>query len=368
LDFCAALATSSMIENDLSPIGPSAWLCGDLHLENFGTYLGDNGLSYFDINDFDEAVRAPNTWDILRLATSVIVAAPVLGIKPGNVAALVEDLIATYGRELTTGKARWIERRTAEGLIGALIGNLKKRDTARLLGKRTTLKGDTRTLKIDGEKALAIAKTERMALRAFCEHLASGSGKPSAFTFLDAARRIAGNGSLGIQRFVILVEGAGSPDHNWLLDFKEAAPATIARHVQDPQPTWESEAHRVAAIQSLMQANPPDLLSAHLYNGKPFVLKQLQPSADRLDLAAEAPDIPAFGDVLSTMAKLTAWAHLRGSGRYGASAADALIAAAPTQTKAVTDLKRRATALAAINATDWKDYCIAFDEGLFALP
>ena len=33
---------------------PLAWICGDLHLENFGCYKGDNRLVYFDLNDFDE--------------------------------------------------------------------------------------------------------------------------------------------------------------------------------------------------------------------------------------------------------------------------------------------------------------------------
>ena len=36
---------------------PLAWICGHLHLENFGTFKGDNRLAYFDINDFDEASR-----------------------------------------------------------------------------------------------------------------------------------------------------------------------------------------------------------------------------------------------------------------------------------------------------------------------
>jgi len=36
---------------------PAAWICGDLHLENFGSYKGDNRLVYFDINDFDESAR-----------------------------------------------------------------------------------------------------------------------------------------------------------------------------------------------------------------------------------------------------------------------------------------------------------------------
>src|SRR5262249_1643840 len=54
---------------------PVAWICGDLHLENFGSYKGDNRLSYFDINDFDEAALAPCTWEAARLLVSVHVAA-----------------------------------------------------------------------------------------------------------------------------------------------------------------------------------------------------------------------------------------------------------------------------------------------------
>ena len=33
---------------------PGTWICGDLHLENFGTFKGNNMLAYFDMNDFDE--------------------------------------------------------------------------------------------------------------------------------------------------------------------------------------------------------------------------------------------------------------------------------------------------------------------------
>ena len=52
---------------------PATWICGDLHVENFGTYKGDNRLAYFDINDFDEAALAPSTWDLARFITSVLV-------------------------------------------------------------------------------------------------------------------------------------------------------------------------------------------------------------------------------------------------------------------------------------------------------
>ena len=42
---------------------PNAWICGDLHLENFGSFKSDNRLVYFDLNDFDEAVLAPAAFE-----------------------------------------------------------------------------------------------------------------------------------------------------------------------------------------------------------------------------------------------------------------------------------------------------------------
>src|ERR1700759_5034213 len=57
------------------PLSPVAWICGDLHIENFGSYKGDNKLVYFDINDFDEACLAPSLYELIRLLTSVLVGA-----------------------------------------------------------------------------------------------------------------------------------------------------------------------------------------------------------------------------------------------------------------------------------------------------
>lgn len=50
-------------QDDLFKRAPLTWACGDLHLENFGSYKGDNRLVYFDLNDFDEAALAPACQD-----------------------------------------------------------------------------------------------------------------------------------------------------------------------------------------------------------------------------------------------------------------------------------------------------------------
>src|SRR6185503_17289045 len=49
---------------------PLAWTCGDLHLENFGCYKGDDRQVYFDMNDFDESAIAPCICDTTRMLTS----------------------------------------------------------------------------------------------------------------------------------------------------------------------------------------------------------------------------------------------------------------------------------------------------------
>ena len=44
------------------------WIHGDLHVENFGTYLNSDGRLVFDVNDFDEAYIGHFTWDLQRFA------------------------------------------------------------------------------------------------------------------------------------------------------------------------------------------------------------------------------------------------------------------------------------------------------------
>lgn len=351
-----------MTEHKLAPTAPNTWICGDLHLENFGTYLGDNDLTYFDVNDFDEAALAPHSWDILRLTVSVLVAAPVLGLKPAAATGYAEQLIVAYDAELARGKPRWLERRTAKGAIGTLMESLKKRDDAKFLAKRTVVKGGKRTLATDGVKMLSLAKAEREQLVPFMAGVAKAMAQPKELTLIDAARRVAGTGSLGVPRFVLLVVGDGSPDGNWLLDLKSATPSAVARFATTPQPTWTSEAQRVVAIQTLFQANTPSELSAQTYCGLPFLLKQLQPSADRLDLVALAKTKDEFADVIDRMAELAAWGHLRGTGRYGAATGDDLIAAAG-RAKTAKQMLAASQQLAQITFEDWAQYCKAYDNG-----
>jgi uncharacterized protein (DUF2252 family) len=347
----------------LDRTAPLAWSCNDLHLENFGTYLADNGLSYFDINDFDEAALAHADWDIIRLVTSLLVAAKPLEIGRGPATSLAKIMIETYAREMIAGKPRWLERKTADGPIGDLIDGLRKRDDVAFLDRRTVFKKGARRLDIDGKRTLPVDKKQRQALEAFFQTIPTDTLPKTYFQVLDAARRVAGTGSLGLDRYAVLAEGEGSPNRNILFDLKAAAPSAVVEFLGTPQPAWRSDAERVVTLQSRCQAVTPAFLRSVTFDKKPFLLKMLQPTADRLELARLAKDEPAMTRAVGSMAALAAWAQLRSSGRQKSAPADDLIAmAGATGFKA--SVLERARVMANTAEADFDAYATAFDTGL----
>src|SRR5450756_1003768 len=86
---------------------PLVWACGDLHLENFGSYKGDNRLVYFDLNDFDEAALAPCTWDLVRFLCSVHLGVRGLSLNEPEIDLLCRVFVDAYAAALASGKARW---------------------------------------------------------------------------------------------------------------------------------------------------------------------------------------------------------------------------------------------------------------------
>ena len=345
---------------------PPVWICGDMHLENFGSYKGDNRLIYFDNNDFDEACLAPSLYELVRLLTSVLVGASDLKLSRAQALALCHTAVEAYGASLAFGKSRWIEPETATGMVRDLFDALASRRRAAHLDRRTTLKGKTRVLKVDGKKALPVSDEQRAAVTQFMHQFAAGAPNPAFFRILDVARRIAGTGSLGVDRYVILVEGKGSPDGNYLIDLKEALPSSVTPHVRTPQPKWQTEAQRVVEVQRRNQAVSQAFLHAVEFNQRSYVLRGLQPSEDRVALSDWDGKLPRLEEVVSSMAELSAWAHLRSGGRQNSSIADELIAFGNRKDWQL-PLIEIATQCEAQVAADWKAYCEAYDRGVFDL-
>lgn len=301
---------------------PFAWVCGDLHLENFGSFKGDNRLTYFDINDFDEAALAPATWELARFLTSVLVGAKTLEVNRSEAIALCHCFLDRYTAALQDGKARWLERATAKGMVKDLLSGLKKRRRPEFLDRRTQCQHGKRRLRLDNKRALPVAEADYQKVVRFMADFAESQPNPEFFKVIDVARRIAGIGSLGIERYVILVEGTGSPAGNYLLDLKYEPGSALAPYLTLPQPEWGTEAQRVVSVQRQVQAISPAFLSAVQIGDRSYVMRELLPDSDRLHLELWDGKLRRLEKVMDAMGNVMAWGHLRSGGRQGSSIAD----------------------------------------------
>jgi uncharacterized protein (DUF2252 family) len=340
---------------------PAVLVCGDLHLENFGTYKGDNRLVYFDLNDFDEAALAPCTFELVRFVASLFVAAAHLELSAAQAELLCKTLMAAYRGAIGDGKPRWVEPSTADGMVRDLMQSLEHRTRRDLLDKRTERVKSGRRLRIDDVHAHAIATADRDRIEALLRTVAASASHPHWYRLLDAAQRVAGNGSLGVERYVLLVQGKGSPDNNYLLDLKRAVPSALAPVVASRQPAWSSDAQRVVTTQRIVQAISPALLSVISDGSRSYVLKELQLTADRLDLSLWHGHIERLESVMTTMAEVTAWGHLRGCARHGAASVEELqeFVAGAAWEKPLIAIARECGAR---TLTQWRAYCAAYDE------
>jgi uncharacterized protein (DUF2252 family) len=282
---------------------PQMFTCGDLHLENFGTYKGANRQVYFGMNDFDEGLYGALTRDITRLAVSVLLVGELLGSGEIDRSRLVTNLLAKYRQTLLTGKHQSLK--DAQGVVGDLL--VKSADRSRLdLLKKYLGDVDSDRLQEKKDKILAISDTQREQVLAVYRDWVKQQSKPDFYECLDIKQRLAGLGSLGVDRYLLLVVGKGK-HQRYLLDLKEQ-PGLVAS-------PWSSSAQRVLMVQSLRQLPLPALLgelsiAVGTTHQKSFTLRELQPSQDKITCDAENINLDDLQQLVQTVGAVTAWSHL----------------------------------------------------------
>ena len=160
---------------------------GDLHVENFGTWRDTEGRLVWGVNDFDEACVYPYTMDLVRLATSALLATREhrLAMKAKESAAAI---LAGYERGMEEGGRPFVLGENHEWLRA--IAESKLRDPVvfwQKMDRLATVKGE-------------IPESAREAI----EHVL-----PERGLRYRLARRVAGLGSLGRPRLVAIAVWKG---------------------------------------------------------------------------------------------------------------------------------------------------------------
>jgi uncharacterized protein (DUF2252 family) len=368
--YCFYRGTCHLFYEDLGktnnlPASPHTWICGDLHLENFGSYKADNRLVYFDLNDFDEALLAPCIWEIARMATSIFIAFENLEIEEEKAVKMAQLFLKNYSSTLVKGKAISIDPRTAKGIICTFLEHVERRKQKDLLKKRTTARKHKLWLSLNHEKHFQVKKPLKKALAAHInEWIKTSNDGPYNFKFVDCIFRLAGTGSVGVKRYLFLLKSLNTKNKYLLLDMKQAMPSSLQPYVTIKQPKWQSEADRVIQVQQRMQNISAALLGTTMFKGDSFVLQEMQPTEDRINFELIKDRYRDIYQVIDDMALLTASSQLRCSGRQGSAIADKLISFG--QNNAWQDeVLNYAVKYAKQVKKDYQEYMKAYKDGKF---
>lgn len=298
----------------------SVWLCGDMHIENFGAYQGDNNLGYFDINDFDESTRAPLTWDLARFLVSLQLSTASIGVDMKEIHSLSCVFLNTFHEILKAGKSKTVEAPTSTGVIKTFFNQLSERTRKKFIADKTMMvKGQLQLIKTKDHWLLLNKETSDRVM-GFIEKWNENLGK-ERYKLLDIAYRLAGTGSMGLERYVVL---AKRKSEYFFLDFKFAQQASIDLFVE-PKIIWNNNAERIINVQKMTQHVSPALLQRVVIDGNSYVMRELQPLEDKLDFSILVAKKGRLNEVIATMAEMAASAYLRSSGWMNSSTVDELI-------------------------------------------
>jgi uncharacterized protein (DUF2252 family) len=307
------------------PASPLTWICGDLHLENFGSYKADNKLVYFDLNDFDEAILAPALWEVVRLVTSIFIAFDTLEIDPAQGMSMAALFVKTYATTLSIGKAISIDPRTAKGIVCQFLKSADKTKYTRILDKRTETKKKKVVLSLEDERHFKIKKQLKAELMEhITEWIKTSNDSPYNYKVKDAVFRLAGTGSIGVKRYLLLLKSTNTKERYLIIDMKQSFPSSVAPYLSVQQPEWETDAQRILSVQQRMQNMSASLLSTTIFKEEPYVIQELQPVKDTIRFKLIKDQYRDMYEVIYDMAVLTASSQLRSGGMNGSATIDDL--------------------------------------------
>lgn len=315
-------------ENAFLANSPKVWICGDLHLENFGSFTGSDGICYFDINDFDESILAPLLWDVSRIMVSIVVFGRDLKLKEKQIQNLLNQFFDVYIANMMRGKSLILHQKTAHGEIADLLKKVSTRSANYLLKTKTEKK---EKFIIEDEKTYKLPKEFRRSFTDLIQEKLATHENFNSYQILDVVGRIAGTGSLGLPRYLVLIYSK-KEKNTLILDLKTARESSLKKYTNVVQPKWNSEAERICFAQDLLQYHAPNLLESWKIAETNYVVRDYQPSEDKIDWFSIADEPENLKNIISDFAKILAWSQIRACGRNDADNYDTIFQFIENQT------------------------------------
>jgi uncharacterized protein (DUF2252 family) len=288
---------ASLMAADLATLprtGMSVQICGDAHVQNLGAFGGGaDGHMIFDINDFDETIKAPWEWDVKRMATSLVLA----GRESRNSERQCRDAVLEFARMYRESMKMFSELPVLELARYVVMRDLKVAPVRSVLHKaeratpieslkKLTEKKDGRYVfrecadetfgaKTQYELNESTAKQVLAALPGYIQTL-----QPERRHFfkqyqpVDVAFRIVGTGSVGTRDYVILMFG-GALEDPLFLQVKQELASAYAPYVPKNVPPKHHGQRVVEGVRRMLVTFDIFLGWATVDN-RPYLVRQLR--------------------------------------------------------------------------------------------
>lgn len=334
--------------------GIQTQLCGDAHLSNFGLFASPERALILDLNDFDETLRGPFEYDVIRMATSFTIAARNNGLSAEQQRDITALSIRSYRKAMRRfakmGNLEiWYARLTSQDLMDGvnkvvratkgkenrriaeqagrraerIAAKATSRDSLQALSKLaelvdgkyriisqppvivpsrdlTHLFGVTqdRILELVHQQFRAYRATLRPDVRTLLER----------YEFVDMAHKVVGVGSVGTRAFIVLLQGRDMQDPLFL-QVKEATRSVLEDHL--PRSPYRECGERVVQGQRLMQAASDIFLgwTRGLREGRFTYWRQLRDMKQSIEVERMLP--PGLGFFAEKCGWTLARAHAR---------------------------------------------------------
>lgn len=274
------------------------WINGDAHIYNYGAYANHEGEAIFGMDDFDDSIVADYQYDLWRMAISIVLDCRNNAVFDEHVQlAALKAFIDAYLEEITSYEADDIHKevqitsKTANGILKDFLNKVEsKKSRKKMLGKWTIYSGGERRFNCENRKLERLSEYEYEALAGvmddYKETLSHDFGDKGEgyFYVKDIARRLwSGTGSLGLDRFYVLLEGDRSTDDDdIILDVKALDKPPIYAHMSQIEQraygeVFRHEGERYVEAFTALTEHPDKYLGWLRYNDQIFSVREKSP-------------------------------------------------------------------------------------------
>jgi uncharacterized protein (DUF2252 family) len=298
------------------------WIQGDLHAENFGTYMDGSGVLIFDVNDFDEAFVGRFTWDLQRFAASIALMCWQKALSDEEITTLIETFVHAYARQVRSfvdvedDSSFSLNLDTARGAVLSALQSARLSTRAQMLDRMTRVdQWDRRFRDAAGMRRLDDAERDKV-IEAFDRYLETipktKRFRGIAYDIKDVIGKTGlGIGSAGLPAYTVLIEGFNQAlDNDVVLSIKQGNIAAPSRVVDDPdvRKYFKHHGHRTAVSQRALQAHADPLLGYTDIDGIGYVVSELSPYDADLDWS-ELTEPDELAEVIEQLGQAVAKVH-----------------------------------------------------------